>query len=218
MAFAFPLTLAQFLDLLPVNGGVPTLDDPNIRSENGGGEIMISVNGPRLWKGTFSLAEHAIAREGELVAMAELLRQQGGSFLCSPRHRAGPAADPTGSILGAAAPTFSTVNANLRDVNIAGLPVAYKISVGDFVSFQYGTSPVRYALHRFARGGTANGSGAITGAEVYPPMRPGVVNGQAITLVNPVCKAILVDDGSGWGQAGLVSIRSGSFSWRQTLR
>jgi hypothetical protein len=218
MAFAFPLTLAQFHDGLPISQEVFSLTESVQVSENAGGEVLQSQYGPRLWEGSTTVMTHSRINADALVAMVELLRQPGGAFLISPRHLTGPFADQSGAILGAATPTFTTVNANLRDVNIGGLPSFYVISVGDFVGFQYGSSPVRYALHRFVKGGTANVSGGISGAEVSPPMRPGVVNGQAITLVKPVCKAVVLPASFAPQQHGFRPRGSYSFSWRQTLR
>lgn len=218
MALAFPLSLTQFFDTLPISQEVFDLSDSWSSNENGAGEIMKSRSGPVLWQGSFTVLTHGQIDADDLVARADLIRQQGGTFLVSPRHLSGPFYDQTGVILGAATPTFTTVNVNMRDVNIGGLPSFYVLRRGDFIGFQYGSSPVRYALHRVVTGGTANVSGGIASVELSPSLRPGAIAGMALTLIKPVCKATLVP-GAFDPQSHAFRPRSSfTINWRQTLR
>ena len=85
------------------------------------------------------------------------------------------------------------------------------------LAFQYGSNPVRHALHRIVVGGTASGSGLSPMLEVVPNLRPGAVAGLAVSLVRPTCKArVLPDPTYGSGRQALS--RGASFDFIQTLR
>jgi hypothetical protein len=217
MAFAFPLTLSQFLDTLDKVEATMEIDEAMLVNRTGSGELIASDIGARLWRGRITGRGHAYIDLDGMTARIDLLRQAGASFLVTQTVRSGPQADPEGLILGAATPTVTTVNANSRDITISGLPAGYVLKRGDLLSFTYLASPTRYALHKIVSGATANGSGVAT-VEVVPPIRPGIVTPAALTLVKPVCKARMVP---GSYQPPVVSRRGQalfSFDWQQTLR
>jgi hypothetical protein len=217
MALAFPLSLANFFSLIPKVEATFDLDEAMLGNRTGGGEIITSSYGTRLWGGRITGRGHAYIDLDQITARIELLRQAGASFLITQSVRQGPQDDPDGAILGAATPQITTFSVNNRDVTFGGLPVGYTLRRGDLLSFTYLSSPTRYALHRIVTPATANGSG-VTSTEIIPPVRPGFATPSNITLVNPVCKAVIVP---GSYQAPIVS-RQGratfSFEWRQTLR
>jgi hypothetical protein len=218
MALSYPLSLADFFNTLSLVRATMTLDSAVLTSETGGGEVLTSAIGTRLWRGRIEARGHAYINLDNVTARLELLRQSGASFLIRPAWRAGPQSDPTGSILGGATPTITAVNANNRDVTIGGLPVGYQIKRGDLVSFTYLTSPTRYALHEFVGDGTANGSGNISSIEVMPPVRTGYSLPVSITLVNPRCKAVLMPDSYEPPAVAQNGVAFFAFEWRQTLR
>lgn len=218
MAIGLFLTLAQFYDLLPISEERFDLTESVEWGETTGGEILASAYGPRLWQGSISVMTHSVLNADDIVSRAELMREAGAAFLVSPRHLPGPQNDKTGAILGAATPTITFINANNRDISIGGLPAGYVLLRGDFLSFQYGTSPIRYALHRVVTSVTANGSGIVGSIELSPLIRPGATTGIALQLIKPTCKAKLIP-GTFEPQSHAYRPRNGfTLQWRQTLR
>lgn len=217
MALSFPLTTAQFCNLLLPISQTFTLGEAVEYNETSGGEVIPSSYGPRLWQGTVQVTTENPDTYETAVARAELLCQAGASFMFAPLWRDGPIADPTGSILGVSTPQITNVNANLRDITISSLPVGYVITRGDYLSFSYGT-PTRFAFHRVVTGGTANGSGVAGSIEVTPAIRAGYATPFNVTLVRPTLKAVMVPGSFRPGTYSRWSVEGFSFSWRQTLR
>ncbi len=218
MPITFPLTLAQFIDLLEVSRITLSPGEAVLQSQTRGGEILRVDHGARLWGGTVAVAPANRAAMDSQVALAEALLEAGGSFMLARRSRHGPQADPAGTILGAATPAISAISADRRDLSINGLPAGYVLTRGDLLSFDYGPSPVRRALHRVLSTRTANGSGVMTQVAVTPLVRAGAATGAAVTLVRPSCKAVIVP-GTFQADAETGRLSEGfSFDWRQTLR
>lgn len=218
MPISYPLSLAQFLDLLSVSRVTMSPGEAVIQSTTRGGEVLRSDLGTRLWQGRVIVAPGTRAEMDQQVALAEALLEAGGSFMVARRSRIGPQADPTGTILGASSVTISAISSDRRDLTLAGLPAAYTLTRGDLLSFTYGTAPVRNALHRVLSTRTANGSGVMTQLAVTPLIRPGAAVGNPVTLVRPACKAVIVPSSFNPESEGRDLTEGFSFDWRQTLR
>jgi hypothetical protein len=85
------------------------------------------------------------------------------------------------------------------------------------LGFQYGSNPVRYALHRIVVGGTAASGGLTPLMEVVPKLRPGAVAGLPVSLIRPACKARLSPNPS-YGAGRQALSRGASLDFIQTLR
>lgn len=217
MAFTFPLTTTQFMDVLPIRDMVFDLPEAMEVSETGGGEILTADLGTRLWRGKITLADMTSVEADEVMSRLDVLRRTGASFMAHDPRRPGPRLDMDGSLLGASTPTLDAVLPNRRDIRIAGLPPGYALRRHDYIAYSYGTNPVRHALHRLAGQAAANGSGQAT-VEVSPAIRAGEVPGTAITLLKPACKAIIVPGSVQPGQHKATLTVGVSFDWIQTLR
>jgi hypothetical protein len=77
---------------------------------------------------------------------------------------------------------LNSVNANNKALSLSGLAAGQVVSVGDYLSFTYGSSR---ALHRVVEAVTANGSGLTTEFEVRPHIRTGWSLSAAVTLKSP---------------------------------
>jgi len=77
---------------------------------------------------------------------------------------------------------LNSVNANNKAISISGLDAGMALSVGDYLSFTYGTSR---ALHQVVEAVTASGTGLTVEFEVRPYLRPGWALGAAIKLKLP---------------------------------
>lgn len=218
MPITFPLALADFMDLLSVARVTMSPRESVLLSTTRGGEVLRSDIGARLWGGRIVVAPATRAQMDQQVALAEALLEAQGSFMVARRSRHGPQADPTGAILGAAVPVISAVSIDRRDLSLTGLPAGYVLTRGDLLSFAYGASPVRHALHRVLTTRSATAGGAITALAVTPVVRPGVNAGTPVTLVRPACKAVIVPETFDPDAEGGSLTEGFSFDWRQTLR
>ncbi len=220
---ASPIALSSFFDAASFGWSTASFFLPDNRRFNrtAGGLVIGSERGARLWQGSIQMIPLGHRDASFLDARMSLLTGSGMSFLIYDGRVAYPKADLDGSILGAATPVLNTVNANMNDITISGLPAGYVISNGDMIGYTYGSSPVRRALHKVAVGGSAaNGSGVSPTLQVTPPIRPGYVAGATlVTLIKPAIAAQVVP-GSYVPpnyQPGVIST-PGSFDFIQTLR
>lgn len=218
MAYSFPLSVASFMDLLPISQITFELPEAREVSETRGGEILTAELGVRLWQGEITLGDMTPDEADEALAMLDVARRPGASFMVHDVRRPGPRLDPTGIGLATAEPALYGVRDGGREMRISGLPGGYGLRRHDYLAFSYGTGPVRYALHRIAAPAGAAGTGITGWFEVSPNLRSGWTIGAAIGLRMAACKAIIVP---GSFQAGRTrsTITSGvSFRWIQTLR
>lgn len=217
MAFTYPLTRAQFMDILPIGQFSMELPEQMETNRTGNGEQIDADLGDRVWQGEITMGRMTRAEAGRPEVMIDLLRQAGRSFLVYDPRRPAPLLDPTGSILGASTPTINTLGADSRELRVGGLPATYVLSPGDYLSFTYGTNPVRYALHRVVA--TTQAVAGLTPLfEVTPNIRTGAVTGAAVTLIKAHCKAKIVA-GSVAAGVGRRTITDGlGFRYLQTMR
>ncbi|MEN8719144.1 MAG: hypothetical protein ABF296_02630 [Oceanococcaceae bacterium] len=213
----YPLSYAQFLGALRVAEVTFRLSHPQEHTRLGDGTVISASLGASLWTGTIRLAQANHPRHAQMEALLALMDQPGATFLCHDPRYVGPTGDPTGTVLGSRTVTIHTVASTLRELRITGLPSGYVLSAGDMLAFQYGSSPIRYALHRIVVGGTASGIGLSPLLEVVPNLRPGVVAGLTVSLIRPACKARLLPDPT-YGAGRQALSRGASFDFIQTLR
>ncbi|GLS86685.1 hypothetical protein GCM10010873_16590 [Cypionkella aquatica] len=219
MAFAFPLSVANFMDILPIEAiSLATPEQVEI-NQTGGGEVMQADLAPMLWQGEIKLGEMTPNDAALVTARLDILRPAGRSFYLYDTRRPGPLLDLTGAALGASTPTIHTLAANNRDMRIQGLPVGYRLSVGDYLAFDYGTTVIRRALHRIVSAPAAVPTGGISPTfEVSPMIRPGAAVGASVTLIDAACKALVVPNSINVGVTSKTITNGMSFRFMQTLR
>lgn len=219
MALTYPLALATFIDTLLVSRVTCDLPELVEQSRTAGGEQLMADMGERLWTGRIDLGPMKRTEIGRPEALIQVVKQ-GKSFQCYDRRRLYPLLDPTGSILGASSVTILALGGDPREMSLAGLPVGYTLSAGDYLSFAYTSlSVTRQALHKVVDTTVvANGSGQTALFEVVPPIRPGAAAAAAVTLKKPFCKAVMVA-GSASPSDGRSTLYEGlGFDWVQSLR
>lgn len=217
MAISFPVAKVDFFNGLKVAACTFDLPGGLQMSRTAGGEIITADLGARLWRGTVTLADMRHADAVKVQAMLNRLTDSGASFLAYDPAHWRPAYDPTGALLGAAAVTINSLP-TARELTLAGLPAGYVLTPGDYLSWNYGSSPVRRAFHQVVVGGTANGSGITPALEVVPEIRPGSAAGASVLINQPYCKAVVVP-GSFKGRSSRPAISGGmQFDFIQTLR
>lgn len=218
MALSFPLSTAQFMDLLPIREMTFELSEAMETDETGGGEILTADLGARLWQGEIILGDMMPDEADTALALIDLLRRAGGSFMVHDRARPWPGADWQGAGLSSASPTIHALASSTRELRLAGLPAGYVLRPRDALAFSYGSNPTRYALHRLVAQVTANGSGITPQVEVVPNIRAGATVGAAVLLIKPACKAVIVPGSYQPGRRKARLTTGASFKWQQTLR
>lgn len=212
----FPLSFEQFAGTLRVASLDWDLSENRQVSEDGGGNLLIADNGPRLWGGTIAVTPHSHAHQRKAQALLQALRQGVATFYVGDKMARFPAADPGGLVLGAAVLTLSSPVTGSSTINLAGLPADYEMTPGDYLSFDYGAG--RRALHQVYVGGRAAADSTIS-LSVVPAIRPGATDGTAVTLIGATCKAVVVPGSVKTGTIGRGGITGGfSFAFRQSLR
>lgn len=218
MAYSFPLSLAQFMDILPIREMTFDLPETMELSETGGGEVLAADLGTRLWQGEIQLGDMTADEAAEALAMLDVLRRAAGSFMVHDKRRPAPRSDLNGAALSGFAVKLASVSGNTREVTLSGLPAGFQLLRHDYLAFSYGTNPTRYALHRIASPATANGSGVTGLFEVSPNIRPGWVANAAVSLVKPACKARILPGSVNPGRHRHTMTAGVSFRFQQTLR
>lgn len=216
MALTWPLSLTGFFEPLPIARVTFHLGRAVTVSETGGGDVISHQLGARLWQGQIALGKDSHRAFAAIEARLALLEEPGASLLIYDTRMPGPQGDPDGSLLGSNVVKIATLDANNREMTLKGLPSGYVISQGEFLSFEYGSNPVRFAFHRVVTGGAAGGNGVTPLIEVIPFIRQGAAVNAIVTLFKPTLKAkIMVAD---YGASSATISTGGTLNWMQTLR
>lgn len=182
----------ELINVLPVSE-VRFLIDWNQEVSLQGGTSRGADLGEPLWTARITCSVVTRAEQRQAEAFVDELKGVTGTFLLWNPKAQYPEADPQGTILGAAAVTIHTIGDSGNTVRLAGLPVGYQISAGDFFSFQHGAEPsVRRCLHKFTRAGVADGGGVTPALKVAPRIREGATAGLAVSLKRPTGEFIIV--------------------------
>lgn len=219
MAFSFPLSLADFFDTLPISRVTFRLSTLNKHSRTRGGEIISAKMGTSLWQGKIEIETVIDRTASRICAALDMLEEAGGTFLLYSYQFQDPVLDPGGVILGAATPSILALPSSPVELRLTGLPAGYGLRRGDPIGFTYGSSPVRYALHRVASATVAaDGAGQTSVFNVTPPLRPGAALSAPVKLVKPTIKARIIPGSVQPGTSDHNDLTSGiSFEFIQTL-
>lgn len=218
MALTFPLSIDDFLVGLRVRQVQFEPGEALEFSRTAGGDVMVDSVGERLWTAKFQVAAGLNLDLEAVRAKLSILREAGRSLFVYPKHRPFPRFDPTGSILGASVPLIASLAGNGREFALSDLPAGYQIAAGDYLSFTYGSDPVRHAFHQVVVGSVADAGGQTGMIEVTPHLRNGVAVGAAVSLLRPSFKAVLVPGSTSIGSSDPKIGTGPSFSVVQTLR
>ncbi|CUH67966.1 hypothetical protein TG4357_03312 [Thalassovita gelatinovora] len=219
MALSFPLSSAAFFDLLPIRSVAFHLPGAFGADETGDGDIYTWSLGTRLWEGEITLGRMRYDEIAQAEVYLTLLQEPGRSFMLYDTRRPVPRQDPGGAILGAITPQINSLEVDARELSLTNLPAAYELTVGDYIAFDYGTSPTRRGLHRVVTSSVISSGGGVTPVfEVTPPIRPGATVGTGVSLIRPSCKALMIPDSVTPGTNARSFNDGMSFRFRQTLR
>lgn len=178
MSITFPLT--DILTAVAFADQTFQLTSRQELSRTAGGVTRGKDLGPALWLAGYTTVrlenDDVLAYEAKLNSLDGVIQ----TFEAADLRRRYPRAYPTGA--GANNGVLASVNANNKALALSGLVAGQVVSVGDFLSFDYGTSR---ALHQAVETVTANGSGVTAQFEVRPHIRAGYTLSGAVTLKLP---------------------------------
>lgn len=215
MALIFPLSVSDFADKLKIQSVEWKLQRYDELSGLGSGDVLAAQLAPARWVAKVTLATMYHGEAAQAQALIETLDPTASFFLYAPQLPY-PQSDPDGSILGAAELTIQTVGGNNRSLRVEGFPAGYTLTVGDFLAFDYGSSPVRRAFHRICETVSASGGIGLTPLfEVRPHLRPGVTTGPVVTIIKPAAKVFIVPESFSPGTARAVVTEGMSFEVMQ---
>lgn len=219
MAISFPVSLNNFFHKLAVTSASPDLPESMEVEEDGWGSLITTDLGERLWEMDVTLAPGYYRDVEAQKAKLHVLRQAGRPLLVFPLPNYFPANDPDGTILASSTPQLHSVSANMRDIRLSGMPGGFVLKAGDFLSFQYGSNPVRYAFHQIVTDSVStNGTGTTGLFEVVPNIRNGYATGSEVQLLYPMFKALILPGSTNPGKSSGKFTTGVTFRVRQTLR
>lgn len=189
MALTYPLSLASFMQLYRIAMISLQLNVQQEMSQQASGGNISRDLGPQFWTADISTGNLNDNDVEDMLSLLRALEQTQGTFLCTNSRRRYPKADPTGSIVGT-----STVQINSNTsvgLSLKGLPAAYVLNLGDYISVVYG-SPSERILFQLEEGITANGSGVTGTFAVHPAVPPAMAANAACTLKQPTVQMTVV--------------------------
>lgn len=199
MPLTFPLSTATFADQLSAVSFRMWIEEYTQSSGTEGGDVLVAQVAAPKWRAEIGLGPMVKTEAARIQGLMEALGI-GGRFYLYDLRKAGPANDRTGAAVGSASVTISAISG--RAIRLAGLPANFQMRAGDMLSFDYGSNPVRRALHRLSENALANGAGLSTLADVSPPIKAGTIVGTPVTLYKPAARMMVAayDHGASEGR------------------
>lgn len=192
MALNSPYTISDFAALLRFAKVSFRLKDSQIISGLGDGQVLGATLAPSLWMADVTLAKFGHREAQQIQARIEALNGPIGTFHLFNPVAQYPQGDPTGSILGASTVQISSLNGNNKAMRLKGLPVGYRLTVGDMLSYTYAST--RKALLRIVETPTPSGGTVSNEFEVWPRIPVGSAVNDAVQLVRPFAKFFMMPD------------------------
>lgn len=122
---------------------------------------------------------------------------------------------PTGVSFNGETATVHTVGVDNKSLRVDLLPAGYVVSVGDFLSIEYG-SPTKYFLCQAVETATADGSGVTPTFEVRPHLPVGLAVDGIVRVKRPFC-LMTIDPGTLSIPSNLIGRGSISFEATQYI-
>jgi hypothetical protein len=167
MSITFPRTDVMSVDMAP--GKPPRLVSRQELSRQANGITRGKDLGSAIWMIDFSTVpldnDDAVAYEALLNSLDGVIN----GFEAYDIRRPYPAAYPDGNFIDSG--TIFTIGSDNKSIRLKTLPANFALSVGDYFSFDYGSSPSSRAYHQVVEAITASGAGTTAAFEVRPHFR-----------------------------------------------
>jgi len=176
------MATTDLMDALVVTGVTFSLDYGQETSGQAGGQIRVKDLRSPLWRMKVDCSTLSLQQLRVIRALVGSLGGSLGSFYAWDPAAQYPAADPDGTALGSSNVQISGLGSSAWHLILKGLPAGYKLTIGDMLAFDYGTSR---ALHQVTSSVVANSSGVTPAFEIHPPRRQGAAANQVVALKRP---------------------------------
>jgi hypothetical protein len=153
-----------------------------------GGKTQAKDLGSALWRASFTTAPALFPDAAKIEAALISLNGSARSFLGYDVRRPFPAKHPGGFSGSVSISSLYAGDAFAVQLTTPGGGLV--LSVGDYISFEYGARPSR-ALHMIQSTRSILTPGAKRKFEVWPAIRPGAVVGATVTVNRAPCEMIL---------------------------
>ncbi|NEI70952.1 hypothetical protein GR212_15315 [Rhizobium lusitanum] len=210
MTIVTPYSFADFADRLNIETVIWDIQRNDESSGTGDGRVWTAELAPPLWLATINLKQCSADQAKQ--AAARIRKLQGSRlafFLYDPLSRF-PQADPDGARLGQNAVTINSLGADNASLSLAGLPPGYVLTVGDKLSFIFGSSVQRYAFHEISETVTAGSNGKTPEFGIFPNLAVGSATGISVALIKPFCKCVLFPGSHNPGTTGVDHTTTGA--------
>jgi hypothetical protein len=157
-----------------------------------GQQIRVKQLGPDLWAARYSSNQMPRDLMRQIKAIVHALLSQRDTFFGWDPMGQYPKEDPDGSKLGAATPLINSVNADNQRISLKGLPAAYYLTMGDYISYDYGGARAFHQIIPPTSFCVANGSGVTPEFWVAPRIRVGWSMNLPVLLLRPVVEMMVV--------------------------
>lgn len=192
----------DLMNALVVTGVTFTLDYGQETSGQASGQIRVKDLRSPLWRMKADCSVLTLDQLRRVRALIGALGGSLGSFYAWDPAAQFPASDPDGSILSASNVQISGLGTTAKNLLLKGLPAGYVLTVGDMVSYDYGTSR---ALHQVVTSKVvASGAGVTPEFEIHPPRRQGAAVNVAVSLVRASAEMRIVPGGLNLSADGMI--------------
>lgn len=178
-------------------------------SRPAGGVTIGKDMGPALWTVEYVTVPQQFS---DMVTYEAMLRSLDGvihPFSAYDMRRPYPLAHANGDFSDSG--KIKSVGSNNKSLALKNLPAGFIMSVGDYLSFTYGSNPSSRALHQVMEVVVAGGSGETGEFEVRPHLRAGASPDTAVTLKKPTALFTLQPGGL---SSEVVSVVLGTVGFR----
>lgn len=152
-------------------------------STDGRGYTQAKMIGSPLWKANYTSIGLDFLEAEALDALYENLQGAINTFYVHAYRRPFPGGLTSAAGLDFSAVEVASIASNNKEVTLSGVPAGFTLLAGDYVSIVNTNGGIEF--HKIAVGSTANGSGVTGLIEFTSHVRPSVVVGQPVILVNP---------------------------------
>lgn len=185
-------TVEQFIDTLLPKWTEAEFDDQRYEEnsvQGSGNNIPVELASPK-WRVYIGFTD--LTRDESMFLETKLRKlngQQGWFMIYDPRRRY-PKMDPAGSIIGSNNVQVNSIPTDRQSLSVKGLTAGYVLSQGDKGQITFAGGDRNY-FFEFSESATANGSGVISGVQVWPPVPLSISANAVINLKKPACKVSL---------------------------
>ncbi|PYG33125.1 hypothetical protein [Pelagimonas varians] len=146
--------------------------------------------GPAIWVAQFKTISMRLFEARSVMASMRTLCGSNRSFFAFDPAARFPMGLTSAATLNGAAPQVHGIGTENSTIRISGLPEGTPASPGDYISIVIAGGGRDF--HQIASAGVAGADGITPELAVVPHLRPQVLTGQAVALVDPCIEAVLV--------------------------